>query len=156
MNFLLVFGVGTVLLGLVFIVATLRERRQHETVGDWPTTSGTVIASVVQSHKPRPEQKTAATYTPLVTYTYRMGEQDYTSHNLDFLPLRSHVTAASAEAIVARYPVGSEVKVYYNPLGPQQAALDRGKPIGYHTELASGLVNVLVGILLIVVAVLFR
>lgn len=156
MNFLLVLGIGTFLLGLVFVVATLRERRRHETVGDWPTTTGVVVASVVQAYQPRAEQRGATTYTPLVTYTYCVGEQEFTAHRLDFLPPRSYPTAASAQAIVDRYPVGSKVTVFYNPLGPQQAALDRGKPIGYHTELLSGLANVLVGILLLGVYALFR
>lgn len=156
MNFLLVFGIGAVLLGLVFVTATLLGRRRHETVGSWPTVPGKVTAATVDRHAPRPWQKGEARYTPLVTYTYVVAGQLFTAHKLDFRPPRSYSSSAQAVAIVAGYPVGSEVKIYYNPLGPQQAALDRGKPIGYHTELVSGLVNVLVGVVLVGVYVFLR
>ncbi len=154
MNFLLVFGIGTVLLGTVFIVSALVERRRHETVGCWPAVRGKVLVASVQRYQPRPGQNASVRYTPLITYQYEVAGQPLTGQKVDFRPPRSYATAAEAEAIVAAYPVGSEVKVTYNPLGPQQAALDRGRPIGYHTELVSGLLLLACGAVMIVVAVL--
>ncbi len=154
MNFLLVFGIGTVLLGAVFIISALVERRRHETVGCWPAVPGKVLAASVQRYQPRPGQNAGVRYTPLITYCYEAAGQSLTGQKLDFRPPRSYAAAAEAEAVVAAYPVGSEVKVTYNPLGPQQAALDRGKPIGYHTELVSGLLLLACGAVMIVVAVL--
>ncbi len=153
MNFLLVFGIGTVLLGLYFFMSALLGRRRREAAGSWPTVPGEVIAAVVQRFQPRRGQKAEVRHTPLVTYTYTVGEQLFTGQKLDFKPPRSYATVAEAEAIVAAYPAGSRVKVTYNPLGPQQAALDRGKPIGYHTELLSGLFLILSGVVMILVAV---
>ncbi|MBN1922244.1 MAG: DUF3592 domain-containing protein [Anaerolineae bacterium] len=153
MNFLLVFGIGTALLGLVFVILALVGRRRHDTVGNWPTVFGKVLAATVQRFQPRPEQKAEVRYTPLITYTYEVAGQSFAGQKLDFKPHRSYATAIQAEAAVAAYPVGSEVKVTYNPQGPQQAALDPGRPIGYNAELVSGLLLMLVGAVMIVVAV---
>ncbi|OQA23249.1 MAG: hypothetical protein BWY63_00346 [Chloroflexi bacterium ADurb.Bin360] len=154
MNFLLVFGIGTVLLGLVFVILALVGRHRHEAVGDWPTVPGKVLSRTVQRFQPRPGQKAEIRYTPLVTYTYEVAGQAFTAQKLDFKPPKSYATAAEAEEVVIAYPVGSEVKVTHNPLGPQQAALDRGRPVGYNTELVSGLLLILCGAVMIVVTVL--
>ena len=153
MNFLLVFGIGTVLLGLIFVILALVGRRRHDTVGNWPTAPGKVLAATVQRFQPRPGQKAEIRYTPLVTYTYEAAGQSFTGQKLDFKPQRSYATVDQAEAIVAAYPVGSAVVVTYNPQGPQQAALNPGRPIGHHAELVSGLVLMLIGAVMIIVAV---
>ena len=51
------------------------------------------------------------------------------------------------------FAVGSEVKVRYNPNFPQQAALNVPKPMGHNGNLLYGIVNVVMGALMIVLAV---
>ena len=49
--------------------------------------------------------------------------------------------------------VGSEVTVRYNPNFPQQAALGVPKPLGHTGNLLYGIVNVAMGALMIVLAI---
>ncbi len=37
-----------------------------------------------------------------------------------------HLTLAAAAEITARYPIGTKVEVYYDPLTPGDAVLERG------------------------------
>ncbi|MBN1260259.1 MAG: DUF3592 domain-containing protein [Anaerolineae bacterium] len=156
MNFLLVFGIGMVLLGLVYLIAALLDRRRKETVGSWPTVEGHILSTDVVHKEKTTEEWALATYTPVVRYTYSVAEKAYTSENVDFEPERSFPSLAEAEAVAQRYPAGCAVTVHYNPHGPQQAALEVKKPTGFNSELVSGLATAVLGVLVIVVYVIFQ
>jgi len=147
MAFVLIFGIGVIILGIVYLVSTFVGRRRQESVADWPTTSGVIRNAYVYRHEKRTSSKTTITYTPVVEYTYLVDGEGYFSNKHD---LSAYVDASfeereKAEAIVAKYPLESSVAVHYNPALPQQAVLEVYKPAGYNLELVSGLFNLLVG-----------
>jgi hypothetical protein len=88
----------------------------------WPSTSGTVLISTVQSKR---TGRSRSTY-PVVVYQYQVGGRDYQGQRIkageQFLNVR---VAGQAQATVARYPSGANVTVYYNPQNPAESALER-------------------------------
>ena len=88
----------------------------------WPSTSGTVLMSSVQS---RQSGRSHSTY-PAVVYQYTVNGQTYQSQTIkagdQFMNVR---VAGQAYTTVARYPIGANVTVYYNPANPADSALER-------------------------------
>ena len=88
----------------------------------WPSVTGTVLMSSVQwgsgSHS-------GSSY-PVVVYQYTVNGQSYQSQTIkageQYLNVR---VMGQAQATVARYPIGANVTVYYNPANPAESALER-------------------------------
>lgn len=88
----------------------------------WLNTTGMVLMSSVQMKR---SGRSHSTY-PVVVYTYTVNRQSYQSQIIkageQFLNVR---VMGQAQATVARYPVGANVTVYYDPANPAQSALER-------------------------------
>jgi len=88
----------------------------------WHSTSGIVLMSSVQS---RYSGRSYSSY-PVVVYQYSVNGQSYQSQTIrageQFLNVR---VTGQAQATVARYPIGANVTVYYNPSNPAESALER-------------------------------
>lgn len=89
---------------------------------DWSSTMGVVITSTVQvkrGYKSRSE-------IPVVVYQYQVDGKPYTGQVIkageQFFSVRIY---GDAQKTVARYPVGAQVMVHYNPTNPQESALER-------------------------------
>lgn len=94
----------------------------RQSAQSWPSTPGTVLMSSVQwgsgSHS-------GSSY-PVVVYQYSVNGQSYQSQTIkageQYLNVR---VMGQAQATVARYPIGANVTVYYNPANPAESALER-------------------------------
>ena len=62
-------------------------------------------------------------YEPVVEYSYRVDDREYHSTQLSFGG-KAAGSQAIAEARAARYPLGNEVMVRYDPKNPSNAVLD--------------------------------
>ncbi len=89
---------------------------------DWSSTMGVVITSTIQvkrSYKSRSE-------IPVVVYQYQVDGKPYTGQVVkageQFFSVRLY---GDAQKTVARYPVGAQVMVHYNPANPAESALER-------------------------------
>lgn len=111
----------------------------------WPTTEGEVLTSVVEkkrtksnSKKSRPTRISVGpvgvsagkpsesySYEALVSYSYSVAGDDYVGKRIAFGALTKG-GQGRAEAICERYPVGSQVKVYYDPDDAESATLEVG------------------------------
>ncbi len=88
----------------------------------WSSTMGTVITSTVQvkrGYKSRSE-------IPVVVYQYQVNGTPYVGKIIkageQYFSVRIY---GDAQKTVARYPVGAQVMVYYNPANPAESALER-------------------------------
>jgi hypothetical protein len=87
----------------------------------WPSTTGEVIKSRVQV-----SGGDHTSVSPYVLYDYQMGGMDFSGTQIragdQYYP---SYTSTESYDVVDKYPVGSQVTVYYNPKDPTQAALER-------------------------------
>lgn len=127
-------GIGTMICSLVIPILViggigfmLYKRNQQSGAArqfaqSWPSTSGTILMSSVQSSR---SGRSHSTY-PVVVYQYVVNGQSYQSQTIkageQFLNVR---VAGQAQATVARYPIGANVTVYYDPVNPANSALER-------------------------------
>jgi hypothetical protein len=94
-------------------------RNAANAVKNWPSVLGKVTTSRVSYET---TDKTNA--TPFVTYTYDVDGKTYKEGSISPGDLTIADTE-NAEKVVARYPRGSVVTVYYNPKNPSQAVLEK-------------------------------
>lgn len=100
----------------------------------WPAVSGQITSSSV-SHST--DSEGADSYTPSVGYRYVVNDQQYTGSRIKFGET-SYNKESEADAVVARYPAGTTVPIYYNPADPATAVLEPGVTSGSYVFLAVG------------------
>lgn len=114
--FLLLWGGMT---GLVDVLHGADMVRQEQ-AARWPIVQGTVIRSEVEAVRSK-----GIKYVPKVVYTYSVDGQPYEGSRYRFSAFRSE-KPGYAEEVVARYPVGARVPVYYRPGQPSETLLQPG------------------------------
>lgn len=111
-----------VIFDAIFLGIILFTRRKVSKASTWPSTLGTVTESRIQM---RSNSDGGRTSYPLVRYAYQIVGRAYESQKV--MP-GMDVGGSGAHRVVARYPVGAQVMVYYNPENPSDALLERGMP----------------------------
>ena len=107
----------------------------------WETVEGTVTQSEVKSKSGG--RGSGRTYMQSIHYDYTVDGKQYTGDRYCFVPFYSS-DSSRARKIVAEYPVGSVVKVYYSPDVPEDSVLIPGPHAGVYFFPAFCLIFVLV------------
>jgi hypothetical protein len=114
-------------LGLLYYARSVSAKAQQSL--SWPSTEGMISHSaVLLQMQQTSNSNNAATYKADVAYRYKVQSRDYSSGRLTVADFSS--TAARAQSIVDRYADGATVTVYYNPVDPSDAVLERGGTSG--------------------------
>ncbi len=86
---------------------------------NWPSTIGTVVESSVIG----PTGRRYPSYSPRWKYEFYVNSVKYNSTRNAFGVFKGFLNKSNAELELNRHPVGSKVKVIYNPENPSHAAL---------------------------------
>jgi hypothetical protein len=111
----------------------LRLRRRMEASKAWIKSDGDIIVSEAKiplSHTSDDQDDVDA----IIRYSYRVGSQTQESDCIKFGG-GAMMSRGLAEALVARYPVGARVDVYYDPHDPKSAVLEPRKQDGLVAQL---------------------
>jgi len=112
------------------LLSYLRLRRAIVASRNWPKAAGKIVSAVVTTvHERDPKDsgstidRTTKKYRADILYAYRVGQGGFVAAaiTLGWVPLYGF--ARDAEAVVAKYPTGAEVDVYYDPANPEVAVL---------------------------------
>ena len=147
--------IGTLCVGgvifLVFIggiFATIfgfRNRRKGSASQNWPAAGGVITNAWIQeSQDTDDEGYTSTTYTPKWEYQYNVGQQTFTNSRISFGGVSGYGRHKKAQEELNRFPVNSQVRVYFDPDNPGESVLVRG------TKGTMG--GIIVGIILIVLS----
>jgi hypothetical protein len=123
-NFLLTAGIIVFvlfILNAIFLAVIYFMRKKMAEVSQWPSTMGTVMMSTID----RRSSSDGYTDYPVVQYSYQIGGQMYQSTKLAPGP---EIGGTGAGKVVARYPAGAQVMVFYNPQNPSDAVLEKKAP----------------------------
>ena len=99
---------------------------------EWPQAHGKVASARVEESRSETRERDSSgrerlrvshSYSPRITYTYRVGGRVYRSDTIWLTSAPSWSEPAEAEACLADYRVGSEVELFYNPADPSDSAL---------------------------------
>ena len=133
-------------LGIFLIYRTQQSKKKAQVSQNWPSTPGQITDShVSRSQSTDSDGDTSTSYSARVAYTYQVGGQAYSGQNIAFGFNPSYSNESKAQAAAARYPVGSQVPVYYDPSKPSDAVLER--------QASGSNVGMIVGIIFIVIGV---
>jgi Protein of unknown function (DUF3592) len=114
---LILVGVGVFL----YRRSKMRDTAKHA-AQSWSNTLGTVISSTIQVKR----TSNSRSEIPVVVYQYQVNGNAYTGQTIkageQFFNFR---LMGDAQKAIARYPVGAQVMVYYNPANPAESALER-------------------------------
>jgi hypothetical protein len=116
-----VVGCVLVVLNTVFISVIFFTQRKINAVNQWPATTGTVVTSMLESRS----SEDGYTNYPVVVYTYQLMGQTYQSRTI---APGMEVGGTGAGQVISRYPLGSQVQVFYNPQNPSDAVLEKKAP----------------------------
>jgi len=118
----LIIGFVLFILNAVFLTIIFFMRKKMAAVSQWPSTLGTVMMSKIEW---RSSSDSGSTAYPVVQYSYQVNGQAYQSYKLAPGP---ELGGTGANKVVARYPAGAQVMVFYNPQNPSEAVLERKAP----------------------------
>jgi hypothetical protein len=107
------------ILNVVFLTIIYFIRRRMSQVSTWPSTMGTVVSSEIEL---RSDSDSGTTEYPAVTYSYQVNGQAYQNEKLAPGP---EIGGSGARKVVAKYPAGAQVMVFYDPQKPSDAVLER-------------------------------
>lgn len=114
---------------ILFVLGIYLYRRSKlrdaakQSAQSWSNTMGTVTMSTVQIRR---SGNNSRSEVPVVGYQYQVHGQTYTGGTIragdQYFSFR---VWGEAQKTIARYPVGAQVTVYYNPANPAESALER-------------------------------
>lgn len=148
MNVPLIFALVFVILGLVVSLISYRRLSVGRASTNWPSVPGQIISSEVKTIEHVAERKRAyVTYRAEISFGYDVnGRHWVSSQPLIDQPEKTY--AAEARALVAKYPAGAGVRVYYDPANPSLSVLERGALPSTYVAFGFGLAVTLLGLAL--------
>ena len=133
-------------LGALLLWLGWRRQQKVKASMSWPYVLGKVVAASVRQVVERGDAQTRdiTNYVPFVQYEYQVGGQNYQGNRLAFQE-KGYTSHKKAFKLVADFPVGGPVSVYFDPANPQNAVLER-KAHGNNFPLVVGGILVLAAI----------
>lgn len=114
------FGLVVLLFALAFTAYVLKACR-------WPTTHGRILMSDSEWFLNQDSDGGRLTYRthykPVVVYGYEVNGRRYMGDRVTIGVVTSSTSPGLAKRLAARYPVGTEVKVRYDPNKPSESVL---------------------------------
>ena len=104
----------------------LRDRAQR--MIRWPSVPGSVTGTDIVADGTFEDG--SAAYYPRISYKYVVAGKEYSSQRRSLINVGAgRFLRAGLRKTVERYPVGSEVTVFYDPADPSEAILERPDPV---------------------------
>jgi len=129
------------LAGLLFIYWGTNEINVSRASLNWPSVTGKVVRVDI-FHE---EGEDYDYYTPYITYQYVVNDETYQSRRVRISGDMTYHDEYSALQDSGRYPLHSQVIVYYDPNQPERALLER--QASGHGKLITGIVFASAGII---------
>jgi hypothetical protein len=115
-------------ISLIVLMISRAITKQARAMKKWPTTVGRIVRSEIITsvqHHSRPNSARPSydvtMYRPRIVYTYEVGGDSFEGDDVGWST--SANTRGPAEKQVKRYPLQSQVSVFYNPDDPAEATL---------------------------------
>jgi hypothetical protein len=124
--------IGIALLVVAVIVFFLRKRSAALQAASvtWPTVEGKITDAKLHTFRDKDRH---VNYMARVWHTYEVNGASYTVEKISWGGQPYAQVSIPANAVLARYPVGSPVQVHYNPQKPKQSVLEPNEKGGLAT-----------------------
>jgi len=120
-------GAACLFFALIAAFACWLSFQQMQASSKWPSTKGKITVSKLVTPNPMKSNNKKAK----VLYAYRVGAGTYSGSRIKYANTTGSAQHYQA-ALIAPYPVGADVDVFYDPANPKVAVLEPGGGIrGY-------------------------
>lgn len=129
-----------VILGLAMTYLGFTKFKKATNAKSWPVTIGIITDSEVAG---------AIKYYPSITYTYTVDSVVYNSNSISNINFNTK-NRSVVEEFLKKYPLGAEIKVYYNGSEPSKALLEPGITMGNVLLFAFGIIVLAIPVFLVI------
>lgn len=136
-------------IGLGFVYVGLRQRSTALESESWPSVEGKIVISEVVARSSGASGGYQRYYYPSVAYDYTIEERWYRGKQVTSGGEIGVSISWMAERALTRYPMGSLVRVYYNPEQPSEALLEPGMKLRILMSIAFGVIAFGCGVFLL-------
>lgn len=138
------FGLSLFIFGVILFYIYFNVSLDTQKQKSWLETDGIILKSSVKAqtldfttdnrnkkkYNTKKVKKTITEYYPDMTYSYSVNGKKYSSSQLGGFNRKNKAnlnprSISSVEAVIAKYPVGKKIKVFYNPDNPKEAVKDK-------------------------------
>jgi hypothetical protein len=151
------FGVFAILMGLWLYRRRVRDHAKAAAALTWPRTRARVTASSVRVTTETTSGQDSSVdntyYTPQVWFAYEVGGTSYQGSRISYAELKS-AFRKKVDDLVAKYPVGAEPEVAYDPANPVESVIELGtkgtSPFNFSVVFlfAAGVVSIVAGVVI--------
>lgn len=94
----------------------------------WTTATGLILFSEIEYRPPDPLDDEGELFIPRIIYSYSVNEKNFTGTRISFYfeVVEGFPNESMAAQYVQKYPVGSNVSVYYDPSDYSNSVLEPG------------------------------
>ncbi|NLF50087.1 MAG: DUF3592 domain-containing protein [Leptolinea sp.] len=111
-------------LGCAFLVLSWQRKRKETITSQWLPTQGIILSSELKEYRASGTTSNGeSTFAPLVRYQYTCNGRTYGGIRITFSSV--NYSRGKAEQISNRYSPGDAITVYYDPLHPEEAVLEK-------------------------------
>jgi hypothetical protein len=119
-----VIGIIFFLAGGSGIFASIQSKR-------WPTIKGKIVESKSIYRQTKRKFKGMWVYVPKIKYSFDIDDNTYTSGRIYFGGYNTSIKSIS-DSLIKKYPLNSEVTIYYNRKNPEESVLEPGFTVDRH------------------------
>ncbi|MBS2101220.1 DUF3592 domain-containing protein [Carboxylicivirga linearis] len=118
-------GIITLIVGLIILIFNLRSLIKANSSKNWLSAEGEILNSELDITKSFGESDKV--YNPKVEYKYLVNGKEYCSTRIYYGSSSSSTFKKSkSRNIIEKYPKGSRVTVFYDPMNESEAVIERG------------------------------
>lgn len=116
------FGVVFFLASLLAATTAIKDWRHYRESENWVPVTAQIVSGNISARR----GSKSTSYVLDIKYSYKVLGQSYENNQFSFgSEGTGYDTRKKAEGILAKYPIGNQVTIYYDPNNPQQAVLER-------------------------------
>jgi len=99
--------------------------KKNKAAANWPTVPGMIISAELDNYVKYDDiGNTTTMYTPLITYEFEVDGQIYINNRVRVQAIVATNRQSVSRKKLGEYPLGSAVKVHYDPFNPEDALLE--------------------------------
>ena len=133
------FSTISLLFGLGFVALGLWMRARGSASQNWPSVEGVIVESRIDGFD-------LDSQSPRVAYTYTVNGSEFRGTRISY---SGHGTSKAAmEALIAPYPIGRVVRVFFDPESPATSVLENAPSKDWWLWMGVGAVCVVVSFFL--------
>lgn len=137
-------GVFT-LIGIGLLIFGIIDYYQAKSSTSWESVPGKILKSTVEKRR----NEDGGIYEPIIVYSYKIKKKRYQSRTVYFGESLEQTSLKFSQELVSKFPVSTQVNVYYNPKSPSNSILLTGVTNGNYKKILIGIGFMIVGVFIV-------